>query len=79
MDGSWDGFSEGNTLGANDGSLLGAKLGNVEGNALGADDGTLLGADDGHEPHVALHAWKTPSMEHFFLPMFAQDPLFPST
>jgi len=44
--------------------LLGADEGTIDN--VGFSEATLLGADDGHTPHVALHVWKTPTLEHFF-------------
>ena len=47
-----------------EGDVLGPTECILEGDALGASDGTLLGVNDGHNPHVALHVWKTPFSAH---------------
>jgi len=65
--GSCDSKEVGNTLGWVVGNVLGPTEGIIEGNALGSDERVLLGLNDGHNPHVALHVWKTPFLEHLFL------------
>ena len=61
-----------------DGAVLCLRDGDIDGVpdevTVGAEVGTtaLLGTNDGHVPQVALHAWKTPFLEHCFLLIFAQ-------